>query len=105
MSDVNYVLGDTAPSIFGALTNDDGSPFDLTGATVKFQMRSSIDRRFTVSAAAAVVGLATAGEVRYDWQAGDLSEAGDYVSHWFVTFADTSVEHTYPANTITITPA
>lgn len=105
MADITYVVGDDAPSIFGALTNDDATPFNLTGATVKFQMRSSIDRRFAVSGDAVVVGSATAGEVRYDWQPGDLAVADDYVSHWLVTFADTSVEHSYPANTITVAPA
>jgi hypothetical protein len=105
MADVTYVVGDDAPSIFGALTNADSTPFDLTDATVRFQMRSTIDRRFAVSSPAVIVGLATAGTVRYDWVAGQLDTAGDYVSHWLVTFLDSSVEHSYPANTITIEPA
>lgn len=105
MADLYYVLGDTAPSIFGALTNSDDTPFDLTGATVRFQMRSAIDRRFKVNGVADIIGAATAGEVRYDWQAGDLDTADDYVCHWFVTFTDNSVEHSYPANTLTVTPA
>lgn len=105
MADLNFVAGDTAPSIFGALTNSDGTPFDLTGATVKFQMRLAADRRFSVSRSAVIVGLATAGSVRYDWQVGDLGTAGDYVSHWLVTFVDNSVEHSFPQNTITIEPA
>lgn len=105
MADISYVLGDTAPSVFGTLTDSNGDPFNLTGATVRFQMRESIDRRFSVSSPATIVGAATAGEVRYDWQDGDLYMAGDFVTHWLVTFADNSVEHSFPANTITVTPA
>lgn len=104
-SDLAFVLGDTAPSIFGVLTNADASPFDLTDATVTFQMRRASDRRFKVSAAADIVGDPTDGEVRYDWQVGDLDTADDYVCHWLVIFIDDSVEHSYPANTLTVTPA
>ncbi len=105
MADVFYVLGDTAPSVFGALTNLDGTPFDLTDATVRFQMRRANDRRFKVDAVAVIVGAPADGEVRYDWQTGDLDTADDYVCHWRIVFLDNTIEHTYPANSLTVAPA
>jgi hypothetical protein len=104
VADLIFTQGDTAPSVFGALTNADGTPFDLTDATVRFQMREAIDRRFSVDSAAVIVDDPTAGNVRYDWAEGDLATAGDFVSHWRILFTDTSIEHTIPANTITVQP-
>lgn len=100
MADLTVVASDTAPSVFGTLT-DSAGPIDLTDATVRFQMRSAIDLRFTVNATATVVDP-TAGTVRYDWQPGDLAVTGNFVSRWQITFADNSVEHTDPQNTIVV---
>jgi hypothetical protein len=101
MADLTFVQYDTAPSLFGTLTHSDGSVFDLTDATVRFQMRLAIDRRFSVDSAAVIVEAA-AGRVRYDWVAGDLSESGNFVSRWQITFQDSSIEHTDPQNTIVL---
>lgn len=101
MSDLGLVQGDTAPSVFGHLTNTDGTDKNLTGSTVRFQMRSAIDRRFVVNAIAVIVD-ATTGSVRYDWQAGDLAEVGEFVTRWQITYSDNTVEHTDPENTLTV---
>ena len=101
MSDINLVASDTAPSIVGTLTNVDGTAFDLTGATVRFQMRLLTDLRFTVDASA-VITNAAGGLVRYDWAAGNLATPGDYEARWKITFSGGTVEHTVPANTITV---
>jgi hypothetical protein len=103
LSDLSFIQNDTAPSIFGTLAIN-GVAVNLTSASgVKFQMRLATDRRFTVDAAAVVVTPA-AGAVRYDWAAGDLATAGDYVARWQVTFGDGSIQHSEPENTITIDP-
>lgn len=101
MSDLSFVQGDQAPSITGNLTHADGTVFNLTDTTVRFQMRLSIDRRWSVNASATIVDAAT-GRVRYDWQPGDLDEAGDYSARWLITFLDNSGEHTNPINSITV---
>ena len=101
MSDLTVVRGDTAPSVNGTLTNKDGTARDLTQCSVRFQMRRTDSFAFTVDAPATIV-LATAGTVRYDWAAGDLDDAGDYEARWQVTLSDESIEHTTPANTITV---
>jgi hypothetical protein len=100
MSDLTFVSSDDAPSVFATLADDDGVP-DLSGAAVRFQMRLASDRRYAVDAAAVIVDETT-GEVRYDWQPGDLATPGEYVARWRITFGDGSVEHTDPANTLTV---
>ena len=100
MSDLIFVASDDAPSVFGTLATTAG-PVNLTGATVKFQMRLADNRRFAVNAAAVVV-TPTTGAVRYDWAPGDLATPGDYVSRWRVTFGDGTIQHSEPENTITV---
>ena len=101
MADVEFVRGDSGPSLNGTLTDQTGAPVDLTGASVKFQMRLADDRRFTVNATAAIVSP-TAGTVRYDWVPGQLDIAGDYEAQWQITFLGGVIQTTDPANTITI---
>ena len=102
MSDLTFVAYDTAPSVYGSLVID-GVPLDLTGATVRCQMRLTSDRRFKVDGAAVVLSP-TAGTVRYDWGPDDLSTAGEYILRWEVTFGDGSIQHSEPENTITVDP-
>ena len=87
MADPIVVQGNTAPDITAILNYDDGSgPVDLTDATVKFQMRRTLDRRFTVNADADIIGDPLNGEVSYSWGANDLLVPGAYVTQWEVTF-------------------
>lgn len=101
MADVTYPAGDTAPSIFGTITNTDGTPFDLTGKTVRFQMRWLLDNRFKVDAAA-IITDADGGLVRYDLVAGDMDTVGDYQTRWQILNGDGSIEHTQPADSIEV---
>lgn len=101
MSDLTFVQADDAPSVSGTLTNPDGTPFVLTGATVRFQMRLATDRRFAVDAVATITDD-TGGLVRYDWAAGDLAAAGDYVARWKIILPGGDVQHSDPLNTITV---
>ncbi len=104
MSDLSFVVGDNAPSIFGTLTAG-GEILNLTAAVaVRFQMRSAYDRRYSLDSAAVVVDAAT-GAVRYDPAAGDFPLPGDFVCRWQITWNDDTIQHTEPENTITIDPA
>lgn len=98
---LTFVQGDTAPAITAQITHDtDSSPLDLTGATVRFQMRKADDRRFTVNELAVKVSDPE-GRVSYAWGPNDLAVSGDYQVQWEVTFADTRVQTT-STSTITV---
>ena len=103
MSDLTFVASDTAPSISGSLTNSAGVAIDLSPAdtAVRFQMRLTSEARFAVDAVAVIVDD-TGGKVRYDFVAGDLDSPGDYVARWQIEWADGQIQHSDPANTITV---
>lgn len=106
MSDLSFTASDTAPTIFGALTNTDGTALDLTDATgVRFQMRPAGTFAYTVDGVADIGSPATAGSVSYNWAAGDLAVPGEYVARWQITWSDGSIQHSEPENTITVDPA
>lgn len=103
MADVMLVQDDTRPSLEGTIwktrTKD---PLDLTNAVgVKFQMRKPDDRKYTVDAAAVIVD-AEAGQVRYDWQAGDLHNEGTYQCQWEIDWGLGAIQTTTPVNTIEV---
>lgn len=75
--------GDTRPPLTAQLVQPDGTPMPLAGATVTFRMRNSVTREEVVSAAATIVSPGE-GLVRYDWQAADTAEAGDYEARFVV---------------------
>jgi hypothetical protein len=105
MADFTIGQGDTAPTLYGTLTRSDGTAYDLTTATaVRFQMRLQNAAAYAVDAAAVVVTPAS-GSVRYEWAVGDTADAGDYYSWWEITWADGTVQHTEPANTISVAAA
>ena len=64
MSDLSVVSGDTAPPLIGTITNADGTAYDLTGCTVRFQMRLLTEYRWTVDSTATITS-ASGGLVSY----------------------------------------
>jgi hypothetical protein len=84
---LTWVVGNRNPSITENLVYEDGTPVDLTGATVAFKMRAVGSSTLKVNAAATVVGPAVNGNVRYDWAAVDVDTAGDWLVWWTVTVA------------------
>jgi hypothetical protein len=86
--------GDTSPDFVADLKHPDKSVVVLTGATVKFHMRSSRRGSTPVVGNASIVNDLT-GTVKYEWAASDTASTGDYEVEFEVTFADGKIE-TYP---------
>ena len=89
--------GDVGIPFDAALTEADGDPVNLTGATVRFLMTLPSSDTPEVDAAASVVGTATDGNVRYTSVAGDLDTVGTYFVEWKVTFGGGGVQR-YPGD-------
>lgn len=100
---LTFVQGDTAPDITAIIHDEDDSSIavDLSGASVRFQMRKADDRRYTVNAAG-VITDAVAGAVRYSWGANDLATPGTYIVQWEVTYPGGKVQTTSPEVEITV---
>ena len=86
--------GDRGRSIRYALLAPDGTAIDLTGATVRFLMRSR-STGVTVVAAVATVVAAPSGIVQYDWQIADVGSEDIFNGEFEVTYSDGRKE-TFP---------
>ena len=94
---LNFTQGDTGPDVT-AIIHDEGDPLaptNLTGATVRFQMRFPDGSRYKVNAAATITD-AVAGAVLYAWGANDLAQHGTFEAQWEVTHSGGKTQTTYP---------
>lgn len=73
--------------ILTATLSDANGVINLTGLTVKFQMRLPGSSVLKVDSAAALVGGGTGGQVSYTWQDMDTDTAGLYLAWFQVTSA------------------
>ncbi len=89
----DFVIGqhDRLPSIAYLLSEErteNGvttvAPIDLTGTTVRFNMKKDGATAPKVDGAAVVIN-ATQGFVRYDWAALDTDTAGNFTGEWEIT--------------------
>lgn len=84
--------GDTSPSLVYAITP---TTTDLTGATVRFNMKLNNGAVKISRAAAVVVTAIGTPTVRFDWQAADTDTAGFFSAEFEVTYSGGAVE-TFP---------
>lgn len=68
---------DLQPWLRATLVQADGTPIDLTGATVRFVMQQQDAPTLKVDAGAVIVD-ATKGVVEYRWAIGDTDTPGNY---------------------------
>lgn len=69
---------DTSPNIEAALQFANGSPIDLTGATVHFHMGNLTDFSSYRSGLAVVTGSDVDGTVKYPWNVLDTGSVGTF---------------------------
>ena len=92
MTQTAYIKqNDTSPTLDAILTDDDGNPVNVFGASVRFHLKKLGATALKVDAAATVVD-GEAGHVRYALQAGDTDTPGSYKAEFEVTFPDGSIE-------------
>jgi len=84
-SDATLFLGNLSPSVTDTIETESGA-VDLTGATVRFKMRSTTSATLVVDQLAVIVS-AVNGTVRYDWQTADVATAGLFLAWFEVTLA------------------
>ena len=86
----HYKVGDQLPEYTATLTEGNGrdrTPINLTGVTVKLQMRDRDTGALKVDAEASIDAPATAGKVRYAWATNDLDAPGHYDVFWELTYS------------------
>lgn len=83
--DFEIPKGRLLPILTATLTDANGA-INLTGATVRFQMRLPGSSTLKVDAAATVVN-AVAGQVSYAWQGTDTDTPALYVAWFEVTYS------------------
>jgi hypothetical protein len=89
LADYFIARGDRLPTIRATLTNADGTPVNLTGATVTFTMKDVLDVP-KVNAAACSPVDAVNGVVEYALQAADVNTPGDYFGRFTASFGGLS---------------
>ena len=86
---------DTAPSIRANLKDGDGAAIDLTGASIRFHMRTIGGTTSKVDAAGYVISPPASGSVQYNWVGADTDTVDSYQAEFEVTYSDGTVE-TFP---------
>jgi hypothetical protein len=86
---------DTRPAITANLTDANDAAVNLTGSTVKFNMRVDPAGTTKISLGTAVIEDAEAGQVSYSWTSSDTDTADDFEAEFQVTFAGGAVQ-TFP---------
>ena len=97
-ADIELKRNDTWPFLDSTLSDDNGA-LDLTGCTIKFFMVDSEGNTVinqTSTGAYVTLPSATAGQVRYYWQAADTSTSGNFKAEWSLVHSSDSSKGTVP---------
>ena len=86
---------DTRPELDVFLRDDKDRTINVTGATVKFNMRNASDNTIKVNAGSVTTVSSTSGRVKYSFSTADTDTAGNFDGEFQVTFVGGQVE-TFP---------
>jgi hypothetical protein len=86
---------DTRPELGVFLRDDKDRSINITGATVKFNMRNASDNTVTVDNGSVTTVSSTAGQVKYSFSTSDTDTSGNFDGEFQVTFVGGQVE-TFP---------
>ena len=86
---------DTRPELDVFLRDDKDRTINVTGATVKFNMRNASDNVVKVDNGSVTTVSSTAGRVKYSFSTSDTDTAGNFDGEFQVTFVGGQVE-TFP---------
>ena len=86
---------DTRPELDVFLRDDKDRSINVTGATVKFNMRNSADNTVKIDTGSVTTVSSTAGRVKYSFTAANTDTAGNFEGEFQVTFVGGQVE-TFP---------
>ena len=86
---------DTRPELGVFLRDDKDRTVNITGATVKFNMRNASDNSVKGSLGAVTTVSSTAGQVKYSFSVEDTDTSGNFDGEFQVTFVGGQVE-TFP---------
>jgi hypothetical protein len=89
-------VGDQNPSLPAIVKDASGNVIDLTGyLAVTFALAIAYDSVATVRAVGVFVNPRTAGTIRYDWGASDLTglTPGRFVGQWILNDASNKPQH------------
>lgn len=95
MSDFFIKQGDTSPNIKAQLTDENGTPVDLSGAVNVYFHMENYNTEEVVIEKEAVIETAEDGIVYYDWVEADTETPGRYNAEWQVDFGSNVIE-SYP---------
>lgn len=82
---ISITQGSTSPPVTDTLQTN-GAPINLTGASVRFQMRKENGAVNAVDSSATIVSP-TAGTVKYDWTSSDTANEGVFYGWWKATLS------------------
>ena len=86
---------DTRPELDVFLRDDKDRTINVTGATVKFNMRNASDNTVKVNLGSVTTVSRTAGRVKYSFSSADTDTSGNFDGEFQVTFVGGQVE-TFP---------
>ena len=86
---------DTRPELDVFLRDDKDRTINVTGATVKFNMRNASDNTVKIDNGSVTTVSSTSGRVKYSFSAADTDTAGNFDGEFEVTFVGGQVE-TFP---------